>query len=199
MRRHAFALLALACFALPAAAQNLLVNPDLDLPDDLTGWPNDFNAGHEWSSDDADGCTDSGSLAGTTGEGSPGFQAYTTRNWTCVPVTPGETVYLSVAYRSQIEINRLYFSHCSDADCNTCVTFSAFLDAGGPTDSWATLHGSEVIPDGVGAVWLSINSSEVGTTPKTIGLDRAYVGRQDRIHVDGFENGSACHWVAIGI
>jgi hypothetical protein len=173
------------------AAQNLISNPDFDV--DVLQWFHDTSVNQLWSSDDADTCPLSGSLSADSVETTPGFFHFSTRAMDLIPVSPGEEIFVQLDYRSDAALTRLYLTYCSDPGGTTCVTFSPYLAFAGPTASWTTLSGSQVIPAGVGAVFFSTNASS-GTAAFAIELDRAYLGRSARILSDDLEGGSVCRW-----
>jgi hypothetical protein len=186
----ALAVLVLLFVATSSSAQNLVTNPEFDTS--ISNWFSDTNAGQVWVDDDADGCSSSGLLNGISANTSPNFWAFSTRPMDQIPVTAGETVYVSISFRSPgATFGRLYLGYCAD-EAN-CGTSSALLDFAAGSLAWLTLEASDVIPAGVTFAFLTVDAIS-GTGSFAIDLDSAYFGREPRIFHDSFELGEACRW-----
>lgn len=190
------ALLLLALTAAPGRAQNLVSNPDFDADDLL--WYHDTSTDQQWSAVDADLCVDSGSLTAGSVETSPDFQGFSTRPTDCIAVSPDETLYASLRFRSGAFFTRLYFTYCADVGCSNCGTFGPIFAFASASATWATLAGSDTIPaSGVAAIYLTIDGALSSPDPFTVDLDRVYVGRIDRVFEDDFELGAPCRWSTV--
>jgi hypothetical protein len=182
--------LSLSLAAAPAGAQNLIGNPEFD--SSIEGWFLDFSAAMNWIDYDVDLCTESGALEGISAQATPTSWGFTTRAMDQIPVTPGETVHLSVRFRAAGAFScSIYLTYCTGPF--NCGSSSQFLDSASGSTSWVTLEASHEIPAGVAIVLFGVSSSSP-TGPFAIDLDSAYLGRAERIFSESFEVGETCRW-----
>lgn len=177
--------------------QNLIVaNPEFD--DDVAGW--DLVGGGSWDGgDDLDGCTagtgSSGSLDATALPAQfPGDYAFSGGGPSlCIAVTPGETIYTEVAYRSPAvaDIFPFFFA---EPDCAGSAPVS-LADGSFPASAqWNVAAESFTVPPGTASIRLYWYAAEVDASTLDTSWDRAYIGRRARIFSDDFEAGFHCRW-----
>jgi hypothetical protein len=182
----------LALLAAPAFGDaNAIENPDLDV--DATAW-----AGGSWSPVDSGSCSSSGSLAVTSVSCAPVIGCVDFGFWrafagTCVEVAPGMTVHQAAVVRSN-QPTFLYLSFFSDAGCGAAAGDNVDDAVAVPAGEWQPISRTSTIPDGVHSVVAAFASGGFASSNVTGNVDRAWLGLEDRLFADGFEQGSTCRW-----
>ena len=179
----------------PAAAQNLLENPELDAG--TAGWQQQ-TGGLDLIADSG-GCLSSQAIEATSAwTGSIEYVHFTSA--TCVAVDGSVVDRLEVGGMYRTEANvwaRLYLQLFTDDACQQHFGWSAVV-AGGTAPAWERISGPIALPAETRSVRFHVddNPTVAGEPPFTVEWDRLYLGFVPELFVDGFETdaGSACRW-----
>lgn len=198
-----FVLIATASvFAFPATAQNLLVNPGFDEPDQITGWTCDTLYGTaEWSPLDHLGAPGSGSMEHEVNASTDNQKV---RCWQCVAVDE-LTPYLGEVWFfwpddpdvSQIGTTRMSLNFFFDSNCND-YTGVYDVAVGYPVlDAWQVLRTDELTaPEGTQSASVYVFTwQNLANEPVRARLDDVDL-RTTLIFRDGFESGDLTEWSA---
>jgi hypothetical protein len=198
--RPCILLVAAAVIAAPVGAQNLLVNPGFDEPDQITGWTCDTLYGTAvWSPIDRNGAPQSGSMEHEVDASTDNQKE---RCWQCVGVDE-LTPYLGEVWFfwpddpdvSQLGTTRMSVNFYFDADC-TDDTGVYDVAVGTPMlDSWQVLRTDEMTaPAGThsAAVYL-FTWQNLADQPVRARLDDIELSTT-LIFGDGFESGDLIEW-----
>ena len=151
MARVAIAISIVLVITSPAVAQNLLVNPGFDDPDQLDGWTCTTNDGGiaVWSPEDHQGSTGSGSMEH---EVSAAIDDRWVRCWQCVPVRQywpyvGSAWYYwpndpDVSKDGKTVVTMSFFS---DANCTVSLSSGGGHNAFPVLDTWVQTVTSEFV------------------------------------------------------
>ncbi len=123
------------CVCRAKSAGNLLTSPGFESSSELFSWG--ATSGATWSTDDADGCAESGSVLVNSSNGSVSQ---------CVPVTPGSRYYVGVRYKSSDASSQpsCYWDFRTYGCAETTYILGKF--AGGASTTWTTAAGGDVAP-----------------------------------------------------
>ncbi|KAB2948826.1 MAG: hypothetical protein F9K18_15440 [Thermoanaerobaculia bacterium] len=189
------ALLGALAFGGPAAAQNLLDNPDFDAGS--LSWQ--LQNGTRQLVADSGSCALSQAVEGTTAL-SGTLQVFGLVSETCVPVDGSAVAELQAGgmYRTGAETwSRIYLQLFSDAGCLGHLGWSSWV-AGGTSAAWTRISGPIALTSDTRSVRLHIDNIPMvaGGPQFTVEWDRLYLGAAPELLVDGFEteSGSACRW-----
>ena len=184
-------------------AQNLLVNPGFDEPDQLTGWTcNETFGVASWSSHDSLGLPGSGSMQHHVAAMDPNK---TVACWQCVPVTELWTYVMSGWYFwpddpdvSQMGSSRRSFTFYSDTDCTASLSVSTTsLSFPPPLDTWRHQATDEIIaPAGSLSARIDVLTwQDFANEPVRARLDDLDFSTTTLFR-DGFETGDLSEWSA---
>lgn len=202
LQRNFAVLAATLTLALPVAggAQNL-AGPNTDLNVDDSTWSY-IGSGSRVGNDDANGCT---GVAGSSGSlfvhavlpsqvGDPSISA--AYPVVCIPVSPGETIYTEVFYKSEVDadVSPTYFDTGNCTGSQTEVVIDATFPA---AVSWTRASDILTVPDGALSMLVAWAAADPNGLPFATAWDRAYAGRAERIFSDDFEAASTCRWSAV--
>ena len=184
-----------------AEAQNLLTNPDFDVPDGLATWQE--QTGSVSLGTDSGTCATSSAVDATSGLSGGGSQYFFMTSTQCIPVDPATNPALHLAgmYTATADVYaRIYLQFFSDTGCSTPIGFSATL-VGGTSVAWNRIADTVAIDANAGSVLVLVdgNPANLGEPQFTMRWDRFYLGVEPQIFRDDFEfeSGSACHWSAV--
>jgi hypothetical protein len=200
MRKTVFIIGSLVLAAGQVFAQNLLVNPGFDDPDQLQGWTCTMTDGQAtWSADDRLGSPDSGSMEHNVAATS---NNQTMRCHQCVPVSELWTFAASARYLwpddndvSQLGTTRLSFDFFSDASCTAYIS-SGDVAVGQPIlDTWLHLRSNEAAaPAGAMSAMMYVYTwQNLADEPVRARLDDLDFSTTT-IFLDGFESGDTTAW-----
>jgi hypothetical protein len=195
-------IVASSILTLPAAAQNLLVNPGFDGPDQIIGWTCETVYGTAvWSPIDRSGAPDSGSMEH---EVNASTDSQKVRCWQCLEVDElkpylGELWYFwpDDPDVSQLGTTRMSFGFYFNADC-TDSTGVYDVAVGNPLlDSWKVLRTDELTaPAGTqSASFYLFTWQNFGDQPVRARLDDIEFSTT-LIFGDGFESADLGEWSA---
>jgi hypothetical protein len=170
-------ILAAACaLALPAAAQNLLVNGGFDST--ISGWARAGGEVSAWSALDANGAAGSGSASVTN---TFSVANVSTGIGQCVPATPGQSYRLAGSVRVPSGQARtggamIYLDFSSDASCAVghFLTDGRLILSGGTGqgrfDTWLPVSGTATAPAGARAAFIACDAmkAEAGGSFQTL-------------------------------
>lgn len=191
--------LALLC-ATVSQAQNE-AGPNADLNSNLSGWS--FAGDPTWAGDDdADGCTGGAGFSGSvTVDSSPPpnpgdaslVLAYPQE---CTPVSPGETIYTEVAYKSDVDADVIgaFFDIDNCTGAQTEEPISGNFPAAA---AWTVVADTITVPEGAFSMIVAWAAADPNGLPFSTSWDRVYIGRRARIFADDFEAASTCRWTAV--
>lgn len=182
----------------PAAAQNLLENPEFDAGS--AGWQ--LQTGTLELVADSGGCVLSHAVRGASAwTGS--MQYFSFSSGTCVAVDGSVVDRLEAGgmYRTDADVwARLYLQLFSDDGCQQHLGWSAVV-AGGTAPTWERISGPIALSPETRSVRLHVDDNPmVADAPAfTVDWDRLYLGSVPELFVDGFEveSGSACRWSSL--
>jgi len=186
--------------AVPTLAQNLLVNPGFDVPDQLTGWTCRTTYGTAlWSPEDLLGSVGSGSMEH---EVSATSDNQSVRCSQCVPVEEFWDYVASAWFFwpddpdvSQLGSTRISFQFYSDANCTTTLP-AGEVQVGYPIlDTWLHLVSDTVTaPAGATSAGVYVFTWQTtGNQPVRARLDDI-VFSDTALFRDGFESGDVDGW-----
>jgi hypothetical protein len=181
----------------PLAAQNLVVNPDLDA--DPASWELGCGVDLLWQAVDEAACPGSGSLI-ATGSGPCGPSEGVSFHQ-CVPFAGPGTVWLAGRVRTGSGTIAAAVEHYGDPACTTLLSGPVFVAFGPATGEWQTLASNEIaVPAGVQAVRIGLGAAVTGAVE--VEADAAYLGTEPIAFRDDFEGnlgGSppACRWSVV--
>ena len=190
------------CFASPAVAQNLLVNPGFSSIDQLTGWPcAAANGQASWSAHDRLNAPDSGSLQHDMAASSNNAYMWCSQ---CVLVDAGKDYVASGWYYwpddpdvSQLGSTRVSFWFYENADC-TGTQLAGPTETQNPVlDTWAHIQTDVVAaPTGFQSTLVFLTTwQNLDDEPVRVRLDD-FDFRTTAIFVDGFESGGTGAWTS---
>lgn len=199
-RSVSYLLIGALALAVPASAQNLLVNAEFDLADGLDSWGALVGT---WDlTTDSGGCGDSEAAAGSSVLF--GSNQYLWFESECHAVNPvaTPTLHLGALYRTTAQVfTRLHLHFFSDGACaveHATDPYSVPPVFAGTSATWRHLLGALPVVTGAGSLRVSIDFNPMvsGLSPFVADLDRIYLGVQPQILLDGFETngGSTCRW-----
>lgn len=183
-----------------AGAQNLAgSNTDLNVSD--AGWSY-IGSGSRVGNDDANGCT---GVAGSSGSlfvqaelpsqvGDPSISA--AFPLVCIPVSPGETIYTEVFYKSEVDAD-VSPSYFDTENCTGGQTLPVFETTFPAAVTWTRGADILTVPDGALSMLVAWAAADPNGLPFATAWDRAYAGRRPRVFSDDFEAGTTCRWSAI--
>lgn len=184
--------LTFAAVAAPAAAANLLANPEFDDGLGTDDWA--ASVGSWQLSDDARGCSTSSAYLGDSAvAASDHFLGLYSQQCLEVDGEATPTLHLGALYRSAAEVYvRLYLTLYSDAACSAFAGYSNFAATAAPA-GWSWLLGPVSLGPSVRSVRLSadFNPKSAGIAAYEGEFDRFYVGSEPLIFADGFEDDPA--------
>jgi len=188
--------------ALAHATSNVVTNPEFNI--DLGGWWSNYNTWWVWSSNDHDGCAGSGAGWGASKAfsftGDPRKQYFSADATACLPVSPGEMMWIEFDYLTVAPTVRALLTIYSTSDCSGGSGGFYFWNLGPTGGNW--VHGEVSGPNYVNAVSVRLGFdawSTVETEDFSFLVDRVYLGTADRIFSDDFEGNGAtplCRWSA---
>jgi hypothetical protein len=186
--RLALSVLAFPAFAAPAAAQNLLLNPDFD--HDNAGWIAIGDG--EGHGPDSGGCHASGSMSADSAAILGGEISIVA---TCLPKPPQATLTFRARYRLDGITARVEVWPMSSADCSELVSPS-YQSADFPgTGSWSPIAATVDVPS---SPYMRVGIAGISGTgsPHTLEVDRAYLGVAPLLSRDDLETGDSppCRW-----
>lgn len=174
-----------------AAAGNRLLDPDFDAPSGAwASTPTTFS----WSSEDADGCVQSGS-AQLPVDPPASVAHYLLQT---VGATPGETLHAHARFRPgatgalDVAIGVYFFSN--DA-CFEVAGYSYGQPVTLTDPGWVTAEIEVTAPAGTLCASVLLVAWNSGDSTH-VWIDRAFLGSPAAIFDDGFEIGEACRWSA---
>jgi hypothetical protein len=190
---------AMLALGVPAAAQNLLDNPDFDAG--ALSWQ--VQLGTLDLVADSGSCMSSQAAAGASAPTGSGFQSFVLTAEACLPVDGSVVGSLEAGgmYRTSAGVwTRIYLQFFSDADCLAHQGWSGFV-AGGTSSDWTRISGPIALGTATRAVrfWIDVIPMAFEEPPFTVELDRLSLGPLPELFLDGFESeaGSACHWSSL--
>jgi hypothetical protein len=182
----------------PAAAQNLIENPEFDAGS--AGWQ--VQTGTLELVADSGGCLLSQAIeAASASTGSIEYIDLTSD--TCVAVDGSVVDRLEAGgmYRTGAAVwARLYLQLFTDDACLQHLGWSAVV-AGGTAPVWERISGPITLTPETRSVRLHVGNNPMvaDEPPYTVEWDRLYLGAVPELFVDGFEvdSGSACRWSSL--
>lgn len=189
--------------ALPLAAQNLVVNPDFDDTDQITGWTCTATYGlPSWSTEDREGSATSGSMQHDVSADS---NNQTVECDQCLAVTELHSYVASMwnFWPSDVDVtqdgsSRITFGFFSDPSCTNLVEWGSIGVNPFPLyslDTWVPLKtGEAVAPIGAAYALLRfVTWQDLADEPVRARIDDIDF-RTTTIFLDGFESGSTGAW-----
>jgi hypothetical protein len=195
MRKNGLTALALTlavCFAAPAAAQNLLVNPDFD--SDLAGW--DTSA--SWSDEDWQSSSSSGSATRVNDIGTISGLPLAAQ---CVELSDPASQYRLSAWilnpvgQTGPGYGNLYLALYDAAACDDASMIAGFdTESVQQTGVWEGVGVIVTTPPGAVSAKVGSTVQKLGAGTLQVYLDHVILEVWDPIFSDGFETGDLTGW-----
>jgi hypothetical protein len=178
------------------ATDPILYSSNFDDAFETVGWVQVAGSGFAWQSEDGDGCSSSGSLAGTTSAVTQTSQSFWLK-WGCFAVTPGDTIFGRMKYRAPSTTARLVLAYFDNSGCTGAPAYD-FVAAASASAEWVWASGQSVVPAGRTHAVLYFDGFGTNLTePASYALDSVEVGTLGGLFEDGFEDPSMCRWVSV--
>jgi hypothetical protein len=184
-----------------AAAENRLVNPELDPPAYVAGWEMRFGAFLDWTGIDADGCPLSGAgqvESATTDVGTQWIDIgqclpFDVANWS-------SGVFAGFAYlAADADLAAVGVTYWSDTDCGASggSLLAMHYQEGSHGPGWRRAENADLaIPNFAGSIYVDLSVEAYQPQGFEALFDRAYAGSAPRIFTDDLEIAGTCRWSA---